>query len=108
MEIVAAKEKAAVFARERSRAKCIEEYKTHKKAALAILLSSRTEEEVKKTKNDELKAAVRFKKRKGDNVVPTTNTELINRYNATVAQPDLSLGSYLIDVGHELINGVMV
>ena len=40
--------------------------------------------------------------------MPTTKTELINRYNATVAQPDQSLGAYLIDEGHELINGVMV
>ena len=59
-------------------------------------------------KNDELKAVVRFKKSKGDNAMPTTNKELINRYNATVARPDLSLGAYLIDAGHELINGVMV
>ena len=40
--------------------------------------------------------------------MPTTKTELINRYDATVARPDLSLGAYLIDAGHELINGVMV
>ena len=59
-------------------------------------------------KNDKLKAAVRFKKRKGDDVMPTTKTDLINRYNATVARPDLLLVAYLIDEGHELINGVMV
>ena len=29
-------------------------------------------------------------------------------YNATVAQPDLLLVAYLIDAGHEIINGVMV
>ena len=108
LEIVAEKQKAAVFAKERSRAKSIEECKTHKKEALAVLLSSQTEEEVKKTKNDELKAVVIFKKRKGDDAMPTTKIELINRYNATVARPDLLLGAYLIDVGHELINGVMV
>ena len=44
----------------------------------------------------------------GDDAMRTTKTELINRYNATVARPDLSLGAYLIDAGHELINGVMV
>ena len=58
-------------------------------------------------KNDELKAVVRFKKRKGDNLMLTTKTELINQYNATVARTDLLLGAYLIDAGHELINGVM-
>ena len=63
---------------------------------------------MKKTKNEKLKAVFRFKKRKGDNAIPTTTTELINRYNATVARPDLSLGAYLIDARHELINGVMV
>ena len=93
LEIVAAKEKATVFAKERSRAKCIEEYNTHKKAALDVFLSIQTEEEVNKMNNDELKAVVRFKKRKGDDAMPTTKTELINRYNATVAQPDLSLGA---------------
>ena len=36
LEIVAAIEKATVFAKDRIRAKCIEEYKTHKKAALAF------------------------------------------------------------------------
>ena len=50
MEIVAAKEKATIFAKERSQAKCIAEYKTHKKAALAVLLSIQTEKEVRKTK----------------------------------------------------------
>ena len=64
LEIVAIKEKAAVFAEERSRVKCIEEYKTHKKAALATFLSSRTEEEVKKMNNDELKDVVRFNKKR--------------------------------------------
>ena len=58
--------------------------------------------------NDELKAVVRFKKRKGDDAMPTTKTDLINRYNATVARLDLSLGAYIIDTGHTLINGVMV
>ena len=42
LEIVVSKEKAAVLAKESSRAKCIEEYKTHKKAALAVFLSSLT------------------------------------------------------------------
>ena len=59
-------------------------------------------------KNDELKAVVRFKKRKGDDAMPKMKTDLINRYNATVARSDLLLGAYLIDVGHEIINGVMV
>ena len=59
-------------------------------------------------KNEELKAVVRFKKRKGEDTMPTTKTEPINRYNATVAQPDLLLVAYLIDAGHEIINGVMV
>ena len=58
-------------------------------------------------KNDEFKAVVRFKKRKGDNAMPTTKTDLINQYNATVARPDLSLGAYIIDAGHELINRVI-
>ena len=58
--------------------------------------------------NDEFKDVVRFKKRKEDYEMPTTKTELINRYNTTVAQQDLSLVAYLIDAGHELINGVMV
>ena len=40
--------------------------------------------------------------------MPTTKEELINRYNATVVRPDLSLGVYLIDAGREIINGVMV
>ena len=72
------------------------------------MLSSRTDEEVKEIRNDKLKAVVRFKKRKGGDAMPTTKIELINQYNATVARPDLSLGTYLIDAGHELINGVMV
>ena len=55
-----------------------------------------------------MKAVIRFKKRKGDDAMLTTRTELINRYNATVARPDLSLGAYLIDAGHRIINGVMV
>ena len=79
-----------------------------KTPALAVLLSSQTEEEVKKMKNDELKDVVRFKKRKGDDAMPKMKTDLINRYNATVARSDLLLGAYLIDVGHEIINGVMV
>ena len=59
-------------------------------------------------KNDELKAVVRFKKIKGDDAMPTTKTELINQYNATVARPNLSLGAYLIDAERERINEVMV
>jgi hypothetical protein len=47
----------------------------------------------------ELKAVVKWKKRKGDNAIPSTKTLLLDRYLETIKRPDLSLAQFLEETG---------
>jgi hypothetical protein len=43
----------------------------------------------------ELKAVVKWKKRKGDAAIPSTKTVLLERYLETINRPDLTLAQFL-------------
>jgi hypothetical protein len=47
----------------------------------------------------ELKAVVKWKKRKGDNAIPSTKTLLLERYLETIECPDLTLAQFLEETG---------
>jgi hypothetical protein len=47
----------------------------------------------------ELKAVVKWKKRKGDNAIPSTKALLLQRYLETIQRPDLTLAQFLEETG---------
>jgi hypothetical protein len=47
----------------------------------------------------ELKAVVKWKKRKGDNAIPSTKALLLQRYVETSQRPDLTLAQFLDETG---------
>jgi hypothetical protein len=47
----------------------------------------------------ELKAVVKWKKRKGDAAIPSTKPPLLQRYLETIQRPDLTLAQFLEETG---------
>lgn len=48
-------------------------------------------------KNPQLKSLVKWKKRKGDEALPTTKCALIDRWNQTSSRIDQSLNEYILE-----------
>ena len=49
----------------------------------------------------ELKALVHYKKRKCDGAVPTSNKDLVGRYEDICGREDQTLETYLSSIGHQ-------
>jgi hypothetical protein len=90
------KEKEAVRIKDASMSKHTNEFLTNKKRAEEILASSKKPEVMV---NSELKAVVKWKKRKGDDAIPSTKPLLLQRYSETMERMDQTLAQYLEENG---------
>ena len=91
------KEQEVMSARDEQHTNLIAEYIGRKDAATIVIAKNRP---VEIMKNDELKAVIHYKKRKGDKAVPMTKSELRTRYNATIDRNEQTMATYLLDAGY--------
>ena len=84
-------------ARDERRTNLIAEYIGRKDAAKIVLTKNRPAEMMK---NDELKAVIHYKKRKGDKAVPMTKSEMRTRYNKMIDRNEQTMATYLLDAGY--------
>jgi hypothetical protein len=90
------KEKEAVRIKHVSISKHTNEFLANKKRAEEILASSKKPEAMV---NSELKALVKWKKRKGDDAIPSTKPLLMQRFSETMERIDQTLAKYLEENG---------
>jgi hypothetical protein len=80
--------------RKASISKHTNEYLTNKKRAEEVLSTSKKAEVMN---NSDLKALVKWKKRKGDDKIPSTKPLLLQRYLETMERMDQTLAQYLVE-----------
>jgi len=96
LEYMEEKEKELLRIKSTSMSKHTNEYLTTKKLAEEILATSKKPEAMK---NSELKTLVKWKKRKGDDAIPSTKPLLLQRYSDTMGRLDLTLAQFLEENG---------
>ena len=96
LEYMEEKEKEVVRMRGVSISKHTNEFLTNKKRAEQVLASNKKPDVMI---NSELKAIVKWKKRKGDDAIPSTKPLLIQRYSETMERPDQTLEQFLEENG---------
>ena len=92
------KERIVFDAKELARLKPVEEYTMRKAAALKILSPNKP---ISALGVKESKVIVHYKKRKDDEVVPSTKKYILERYEAIYCRANQTLETYLSSVGHQ-------
>ncbi len=96
LEYMEEKEQEAVRKQHASISRHTNEYLTSKDRAELVFASKKKPEVMFIV---ELKAVVKWKKRKGDNAIPSTKALLLQRYVETSQRPDLTLAQFLDETG---------
>ena len=96
LEYMEEKELEAVRKQDASISKHTNEFLTNKDRA-ELVFASKKEPEVMLIA--ELKAVVKWKKRKGDNAIPSTKPLLLQRYVDTIQRMDLTIAQFLEEQG---------
>jgi hypothetical protein len=96
LEYMEEKEVEAVRKQHASISKHTNEYLTNKDRAELVFASKKKPEVMFIA---ELKAVVKWKKRKGDKAIPSTKALLLQRYNETIERTDLTLTQFLEETG---------
>ncbi len=78
------------------------EFLTNMKRAAEVLATSKKPEAMV---NSDLKALVKWKKRKGDEAIPSTKPLLLVRYAETIDRSDLTLAQFLEENGMQHSEG---
>ena len=92
LEYMEEKEEEAVRKQDATIRKHTDDFLTTKDQAEAIFLGGKNPSDMV---NPDLKAVVKWKKRKGDSAIPSTKALLLQRYAETVEQSDLTLEQFL-------------
>jgi hypothetical protein len=98
LEYMEEKEEEAVRKQHATISKHTDEFLTTKDRAEEVLANT-TKKKPEVMLISELKAVVKWKKRKGDNAIPSTKTLLLQRYLETIDRRDLTLAQFLDDNG---------
>jgi hypothetical protein len=102
LEFMEEKEKETVRVKNVAISRHTNEFVANKKRAEEVLASSKKPEVMI---NSELKAVVKWKKRKGDDAIPSTKPLLLQRYSETMERLDLTLAQFLEENGMQHSDG---